>query len=375
MKPRLRSRFELHPVSDADKLTQIKVGATTIKSYTYDTAGRTTAVTTSAGTTNLTYDYESRVTQITYPSTATNTFTYNGLDTRVGKVDSAGTATYKRDGDSVTAPVLDDGAAKFTPGISERRGTTSRFSHPDRMGSVTRHTSASQGSAASRQYDAFGNVAAVSGTWTGPFGFAGNWGYQEDGDSGLQLLGHRYYDPSTGRFLTRDPIKDGRNWYTYCENNPLTAVDPDGLDRLLLYENPGGVGMGSHLIIGLEDSNGNKSFYGFYPSPPASGGGSSGSSSSSSGGAATGPGYVNPKDKPKKRAKVSAVDITPAEREKIEAAIRRKPMPYSVNGHNCADWAADVIEEGTGNERPPRKSSPLYVTTPRSIREWIETWH
>ncbi|MDX2066572.1 MAG: RHS repeat-associated core domain-containing protein [Fimbriimonadaceae bacterium] len=188
MKPRLRSRFERDSAGDADKLTQI-----------------------------------------TYPSTATNTFTYNGLDTRVGKVDSAGTATYKRDGDSVTAPVLDDGAAKFTPGISERRGTTSRFTHPDRMGSVTRQTSASQGSSASRQYDAFGNVAAVSGTWTGPFGFAGNWGYQEDGDSGLQLLGHRYYDPSTGRFLTRDPIKDGRNWYTYCENNPLTAVDPEGL--------------------------------------------------------------------------------------------------------------------------------------------------
>ncbi|MDX2066114.1 MAG: RHS repeat-associated core domain-containing protein [Fimbriimonadaceae bacterium] len=71
-------------------------------------------------------------------------------------------------------------------------------------------------------------MAAASGTWTGPFGFAGNWGYQEDGDSGLQLLRHRYYGPSTGRFLTGDPIKDGRNWYTYCENNPLTCVDPEG---------------------------------------------------------------------------------------------------------------------------------------------------
>ncbi|MDX2065786.1 MAG: RHS repeat-associated core domain-containing protein, partial [Fimbriimonadaceae bacterium] len=239
-----------YTVDDADKLTQIKVGATTIKSYTYDTAGRTTAVTTSAGTTNLTYDYESRVTQITYPSTATNTFTYNGLDTRVGKVDSLGTATYKRDGDYVTAPVLDDGAAKFTPGISERRGTTSRFSHSDRMGSVTRQTSASQGSAASRQYDAFGNVAAVSGTWVGPFGFAGNWGYQEDGDSGLQLLGHRYYDPSTGRFLTRDPIKDGRNWYTYCENNPLTEVDPDGLQVIAPPPPPVGLGAGLPGAVG-----------------------------------------------------------------------------------------------------------------------------
>ena len=69
----------------------------TVKRYSYDGAGRTTAVTTSAGTRSLTYDYESRVTGITYPSTATNSFTYNGLDTRVGKVDSTGTYTYKRD--------------------------------------------------------------------------------------------------------------------------------------------------------------------------------------------------------------------------------------------------------------------------------------
>jgi YD repeat-containing protein len=76
------------------------------KSYGYDAAGRTTSVVTSAGTTSLTYDYEGRITGITYPSSATNSFTYNGLDTRVGKVDSSGTATYKRDGAGVTAHVL-----------------------------------------------------------------------------------------------------------------------------------------------------------------------------------------------------------------------------------------------------------------------------
>ena len=32
-----------------------------------------------------------------------------------------------------------------------------------------------------------------------------------------------------GRFITRDPIKDGRNWYAYCENNPVNAIDADGL--------------------------------------------------------------------------------------------------------------------------------------------------
>lgn len=54
-----------------------------------------------------------------------------------------------------------------------------------------------------------------------------------DADSGLKLLGHRYYDSSTGRFLTRDPIKDGRNWYSYCENSPVASIDPLGLLALV----------------------------------------------------------------------------------------------------------------------------------------------
>ena len=53
-------------------------------------------------------------------------------------------------------------------------------------------------------------------------------GYQSDGDSGLMLLGHRYYDASTGRFISRDPVGDGGNWYVYCNNNPITFFDYSG---------------------------------------------------------------------------------------------------------------------------------------------------
>jgi|GEM_PF-6200313 len=62
-------------------------------------------------------------------------------------------------------------------------------------------------------------------------GYGGPYGYQTDPDTGLMLLGHRFYDPSVGRFLTRDPIKDGRNWYGYGGGygNPVNSVDPDGL--------------------------------------------------------------------------------------------------------------------------------------------------
>ena len=34
---------------------------------------------------------------------------------------------------------------------------------------------------------------------------------------------------ATGRFLTRDPVRDGRNWYAYCATDPVNAADPEGL--------------------------------------------------------------------------------------------------------------------------------------------------
>jgi len=209
-------------------LLEVNVGQQTVKEFTYDSAGRTTAVETSAGTTSLSYDYESRVTGITYPNQSTNSFTYNGLDTRVGMSDSGGSKSFLRDGVSVTSPVLSDGSATYTPAISERRSSTTTFYHAG-IKNGDSQSSTGQSITASVQYDAFGNVTSSSGTWQGPFAYGGPYGYQEDPDSGLKLLGHRYYDPSTGRFLTRDPIKDGRNWYGYCGNNSTKFADPSGL--------------------------------------------------------------------------------------------------------------------------------------------------
>lgn len=197
------------------------------RSCSGDAAGRTTSVVTSAGTTTLTYDYESRITGITYPGGATNSFTYNGLDTRVGKVDSAGTSTYKRDGAYVTDSVLADGSAAFTPTVSERRSSATTYFHSG-LKNNDRQSNTSQTVTATKQYDAFGMLVSSTGTWKGLFSYGGPFGYQEDGDSGLKLLGHRYYDASTGRFLTRDKIKDGRNWYVYCGGDPLKRADSSG---------------------------------------------------------------------------------------------------------------------------------------------------
>jgi len=72
--------------------------------------------------------------------------------------------------------------------------------------------------------------------------YAGDWGYEgrlgsetnggSDSASGLPYthVGHRWYDPSTGRFLQRDPIgiDGGLNTYVYVDNNPTMTVDPYG---------------------------------------------------------------------------------------------------------------------------------------------------
>jgi hypothetical protein len=40
----------------------------------------------------------------------------------------------------------------------------------------------------------------------------------------------RYYDPSTGQFLSRDPaVATTRHPYTYVYDNPLNLTDPTGL--------------------------------------------------------------------------------------------------------------------------------------------------
>ena len=66
---------------------------------------------------------------------------------------------------------------------------------------------------------------------------------KEKDETGLYYYGARYYDPDLGRFLTRDPYigklvkPQSLNQYTYCYNNPLLFVDPDGRDPLH-YEGP-----------------------------------------------------------------------------------------------------------------------------------------
>jgi RHS repeat-associated protein len=102
-------------------------------------------------------------------------------------------------------------------------------------------------------YDGNGNVVALVNAANGTF--AGNWEYGPfgeviratgplaklnpfmfstkfyDWESGLLYYGYRYYNPSTGRWPSRDPIGEwgGLNLYGFVGNSPVNAFDPSGL--------------------------------------------------------------------------------------------------------------------------------------------------
>jgi len=81
-------------------------------------------------------------------------------------------------------------------------------------------------------YNAYGKRLSGGGASGDPYGFGGQAGYYTDSETGLSLLGQRFYDPSVSRFLTRDPIGSagGMNLYRYADNNPVNFMDPLGLD-------------------------------------------------------------------------------------------------------------------------------------------------
>ena len=246
----LNGVLETYTNDDGDKLTSVTWSGGS-KSFTYDGAGRRKTMTTGGVTTTYNWDYESRITSISKPGMTTNTFAYNGLDSRVSKVDSSGTRTYRRNGASPVAPVTSDSTATYTSGISERRSGVSTFLHSG-VKNTDAQSSSTSTLVSTRQYDAFGNMTAATGTFQGPYGYGGAYRYHEDPDFALKLLGERYLDASTGSFLSRDKARDGKNWYAYCNNNPLKSQDMSGRSAALLLVG----GLGILRARGYVDSDG-----------------------------------------------------------------------------------------------------------------------
>jgi RHS repeat-associated protein len=87
------------------------------------------------------------------------------------------------------------------------------------------------------EYDPFLGVIRATGPLAYANPFLGSTKYY-DWETGCYYYGYRYYDPSTGRWLSRDPIQErgGKNLCAFVNNAPLNSYDPDG--RITIERSP-----------------------------------------------------------------------------------------------------------------------------------------
>lgn len=100
------------------------------------------------------------------------------------------------------------------------------YYHHDHLGSTRLLTDTAGGARGSYTFDPYGNLTSSTALSVSLL-FAAQY---RDGESGLYYLRARYYDPSTGQFISRDPaVATTREAYAYVGDNPLNATDPAGL--------------------------------------------------------------------------------------------------------------------------------------------------
>ena len=112
----------------------------------------------------------------------------------------------------------------------------------DHNGNIVAYVSESGGLSAQYVYDPYGNLLAATGPLASQFAF----GFStkiHDREVGLISYQRRFYSPSLGRWLNRDPIEEdgGENLYAMCMNKPSFTYDSYGLATSVIKHPPGSI--------------------------------------------------------------------------------------------------------------------------------------
>ncbi|MBI2773136.1 MAG: RHS repeat-associated core domain-containing protein [Chloroflexi bacterium] len=228
-----------------DAATNIATRTGPTATYSYDTANRMTGDGSRTYTWNaadrlvqrgadtFSYDALARLTSSTV-SGSTRTFSYDG-DGLLTSATQGATAAYLWDSTSTPAVLLKAGTDRIVWGLGplygvRGDGTTYTFAR-DALGSVRAEVNGAGTAQKTFLYSAFGEPqGAPAGSSPTLFGFVG----ELRDASGLIYLRARWYDPATGRFMSRDPVPGDAtipvslNGYAYGYGDPTRFTDPSG---------------------------------------------------------------------------------------------------------------------------------------------------
>ncbi|GII22529.1 RHS repeat domain-containing protein [Planosporangium mesophilum] len=241
-------------------------GASTAStSYGYDVAGNMTARTTpSQGSQTLTWNEASKLTAVTGGTAGNSSFKYDPDGNLLAQNDPGKTILYLP-GQQLS---LDTASGTVTgtryyalPGggtvIRTGSGSNYRFALADQHGTPTVYLDSTAQTPTWRQYTPYGDTRGATTTWPDNHGFLDK---PVDTATGLTVVGARNYDPTTGRFISPDPVLDSSNpqsWngYAYANNSPVTTSDPSGL----MYPTDGGSSGTSFMDYYINSLTGNGS--------------------------------------------------------------------------------------------------------------------
>ncbi|MGO4630383.1 RHS repeat-associated core domain-containing protein [Streptomyces sp. 2RAF24] len=203
--------------------------------YTYDEAGNTLTRTSGTQTQTLDWGPENDLTKVTEADGSETSYLNDAEGNRLIRRDTNGSTLYLGETElrydkttkAVTATRYYSHAGQTvavrTPGSLTWLGS-------DLNGTTSVQIDATTQALTRRYTQPFGeDRGPAPTTWTGDKGFVGG----TKDPTGLTHLGAREYDPTTGRFISADPIADLKgpqqiNGYAYSNNNPVTFADPDG---------------------------------------------------------------------------------------------------------------------------------------------------
>jgi RHS repeat-associated protein len=206
--------------------------AGTTTSYTYDANGNLTA----DGTKTYFWNALNQLVEVKEGSTTIATFEYDGDGQRTEKVAAGLTHRYIYDGEDIVEERISgsssdtiryyQGAGIDVPLARKNSSDVVAYYLADHLGSIVQETDATGAVGLNREYDAWGVL--LQGASSSGFAFTGR---EWDAEIGLYYYRARYYDASSGRFASQDPIGllGGFNWMSYVANRPVGAIDPFGL--------------------------------------------------------------------------------------------------------------------------------------------------
>ncbi|MBV1856079.1 TreTu family toxin [Catellatospora tritici] len=209
--------------------------------YTYDLAGNlATRTTTANGAQTMTFNSLGKLAAVDKNSgAATSTYTYDaGGNILVQR--GPGTVTVYLPGEELTLNTLSGvttGKRYYSgAGVTAvRTGTTSTaFSYliNNNQGTATLSTDRTGQNPSWKPFTPYGGPRGTQpGLWPDTHGFLGQ---PTDSTTGLNIIGARQYDPTTGRFISPDPVFEATDTnqlggYSYAGNSPISHSDPTGL--------------------------------------------------------------------------------------------------------------------------------------------------